>query len=525
MRKQYNFRIRSALPFFKTRGQKALWASLLSGTLLVLSFPKYGGPVTAWIALLPLFYAITGVTTREAFKYGFLAGFTAFNGTLYWIVYVVVKYGNLPVYTGIFALLMLVSYLALYLGIFSSAIVYLRKQGFREIYTAPIIWVILEYLKSNLFTGFPWENLGHSQHSFLSLIQISDIVGVYGISFVIVLANRAVFDLIVSPKDSIKMPVIHSAIALTLIFAIILYGTWRIKGISAALTSASNIPVTIVQGNIDQNIKWNPAYQTETMRIYRSLTLEAVPEEGGLIIWPETATPFYFQQNNHLSKMVMDVALTAKSWLLFGSPSYGKEPGGIEYFNSAFLVSPQGTIAGKYDKVHLVPYGEYVPLRKYFPFISKLVVGIGDFKSGQGYIPIESPWGRAGVLICYEGIFSYAGRAYSNQGAQLLINITNDAWFGNTSAPYQHLSMAVFRAVENRLYLLRAANTGISAIIDPTGAIVHKTELFEPAAIRSQVKSLTGNTFYAAHGDLFALICLALGVILMVISLVRRVKR
>lgn len=519
MRIQNKNRAGQRTPISEKPSQLALYGSILTGILLFLSFPKYGSPLTAWIALLPLFYALTGATTREAFKYGFIAGFTGYIGAIYWIVYVVVKYGNLPVYTGIFALLLLVSYLALYLGIFACAVVYLRKYGWREIYTAPIIWVVLEYLKSNLLTGFPWENLGHSQFSFLPLIQIADITGVYGISFIIVLANRAIFDLIACPRDKIKMAIVQSLLGLMLFFALILYGNWRIGGVAAVQASATNLHVTIVQGNIDQNIKWNPAYQEETMRIYKALTLDAAPEEGGLIVWPETATPFYFQENNPLSKMVLDIAQTTGSWLLLGSPSYRKEPGRIDYFNSAFVVSPQGIITDRYDKVHLVPYGEYVPLRKYFPFISKLVVGIGDFSSGPGYRPIETPGGRAGVLICYEGIFSHAGAAYRRQDAQLLINITNDAWFGNTSAPYQHLSMTVFRAVENRLYLLRAANTGISAIIDPTGVIVSSTGLLETATIRANVKYLTGNTFYAAHGDLFALLCLTLGVCLTVISL------
>lgn len=479
----------------------------------------------AWIALLPLLYAITGATTREALKYGFITGFTAYIGTLYWIVYVVVKYGNMPVYAGIFVLLLLVSYLALYLAIFSYAIVYLRKYGLREIYTAPIVWVILEYMKSTLFTGFPWVNLGSSQHSFLSLIQVADITGVYGISFVIVLANLVIFDLIVCSKDNRKKAIVQSLIALILFFSLLFYGTWRIGGVTAALNTLTFLPVTIVQGNIDQNVKWNPAYQQETMRIYQSLTLEARPEEGGLVVWPETATPFYFQENSSLSKMVTDIAQTTRSWLLFGSPSYHKKPGAIDYFNSAFLVSPEGVPTDKYDKVHLVPYGEYVPLRRYFPFISKLVVGIGDFSSGAGYRPIETPGGRAGVLICYEGIFPYAGAAYRNQGAQLLLNITNDAWFGNTSAPYQHLAMTAFRAVENRLYLVRAANTGISAIVAPTGAIVSKAGLFETAAIRSKVKYLTINTFYAAYGDLFALLCIIMGFCLTFITLIRRIKK
>jgi apolipoprotein N-acyltransferase len=183
--------------------------------------------------------------------------------------------------------------------------------------------------------------------------------------------------------------------------------------------------------------------------------------------------------------------------------------------NSAFLLSPDGKIAGKYDKVHLVPYGEYVPLRKFFPFINKLVAGIGDFRKGEGNNPIKFGNHALGILICYEGIFPELSREYKEKGANLLVNITNDAWFGRTSAPYQHLSMTVFRAVENRTFLVRSANTGISAIISPSGKIIKKTGLFERTVLRGSVKLLDRKTIYALYGDIFVYICLILlGVII-----------
>jgi apolipoprotein N-acyltransferase len=175
--------------------------------------------------------------------------------------------------------------------------------------------------------------------------------------------------------------------------------------------------------------------------------------------------------------------------------------------NSAYLLRPDGVVAGRYDKVHLVPYGEYVPLRQLFPFIGKLVAGIGDFRPGKGFDPLVSDGRRLGVLICYEGIFPEAARDYKRNRADLLVNITNDAWFGRTSAPYQHLSMTVFRAVENRLYLVRAANTGVSAVIDPTGVILSRTGLFERTVLKGEVKFIDEKTFYAAYGDLFVYLC------------------
>ncbi|MDZ4164427.1 MAG: apolipoprotein N-acyltransferase [Smithellaceae bacterium] len=496
-----------------------LFLSILSGALLFLSFPKHGHPLAAWIAFVPLFYALSNKPTAgEGFKYGFITGFVAYCGILYWIAYVVVTYGYMPVYMGVLALLLLASYLALYMGIFAYALVCLRRYGLRVIYTAPLIWVTLEYMKSTLLTGFPWANLGYSQFSFLPLIQISDITGVYGLSFLIVLVNAAIFELIVHRKERTRV-LVEPVVVFVLLLSVIFYGTWRIAEINSILGRSPELPVTIVQGNIDQNVKWNPGYQQETIRIYKTLSHAAQPKRNGLIVWPETATPFYFQEQGSLSQDVLDVARATGSWLVFGSPSYRKEAKEVLYFNSAFLVSPAGIVAGEYSKVQLVPYGEYVPLRKYFPFLSKIVVGVGDFTKGPGYLPIQASWGKAGVLICYEGIFSHAGTAYKKLGASFLINITNDAWFGNTSAPYQHLSMSAFRAVENRVYLLRAANTGISAIIEPTGAIARQSKLFTPATVVGNVKYPShATTFYASHGDIFAFLCISV-MVMYVISI------
>lgn len=491
-----------------------LFLSLLSGVLLFLSFPKWGHPLVIWMAFVPLFYALKNSSgAGQGFKYGFLAGLVANCGILYWVVYVVATYGYMPVYAGVLALLLLVSYLALYMGIFACSLVYLKKHGLREIYSAPVIWVSLEYIKSNFLTGFPWENLGYSQFSFLPLIQISDITGVYGLSFLIVLVNTVFFSLIFS-RGKRRLIIGETVVVFLLLFFVIFYGNWRIGETNSALDRSAALPVTLVQGNIDQNIKWNPGYQEETIRIYRTLSLAARPKEGGLIVWPETAAPFYFQEEGRLRQEVLDVARTSRNWLILGSPSYRKEEKTVRYFNSAFLVSPTGTVAGEYNKVQLVPYGEYVPLRKFFPFLSKIVVGVGDFTPGPGFLPLHADWGKAGVLICYEGIFPGAGTAYRKQGTAFLINITNDAWFGNTSAPYQHLSMTAFRAVENRIYLLRAANTGISAIIDPTGAIVRQSNLFTPATVTGIMKYPTDTTtFYASHGDIFAFFCIIVVVV------------
>ncbi len=499
--------------------------AVVSGILLFISFPKYGSGVFAWIALVPLFFALKDAEPREGLKIGFLTGLVAHVGILYWIAYVVVQYGYLPIYVGIAAMLLLAAYLSFYTACFAMGIVFLRGKGIPLFLSAPLIWTILEYLRSHLLTGFPWENLAYSQYLYLNIIQISDITGTYGITFTIVLINAVLYDLL-SVQYRKKILFAEAVTACMIIVLIFSYGHFRTEAIGELSKKAPLLEVSIVQGNIDQNLKWNSLYQRQTIDIYRSLSLnlKSLPSRGGLIVWPETAVPFYFQQHDQLQEAVVDIGKTSGSALLFGSPSYEKDNNSTSYMNSAFLLKPDGTITGRYDKVHLVPYGEYVPLRRYFPFIGKLVAGVGDFNPGKGFYPLSIDGHRLGVLICYEGIFPEAAGDYKRAGAELLVNITNDAWFGKTSAPTQHLSMTVFRAIENRLSLVRAANTGISAIIDPTGEIISRTGLFERTALKGEVKIIDEKTCYAAYGDLFVFVCAFALLIIYITSTQRRKK-
>lgn len=495
--------------------QRQIVLPILSAVFLIGSFPKFGIGLTAWVAFIPLLFALRATDKpSKAFLSGFITGMIFHVGLLYWVAQVIVTYGYLPLYIGISAMLLLAMYLSLYFSLFAAMVVFLRNRGFSEVVTAPLLWSCLEFLKSHLFTGFPWENLAYSQYKYLHLVQFSDVTGIYGLSFVIVFVNVVLFDLIVYRENIKKVfpELATGCIILALLFG---YGQFSLNRIRHELNRSEAMEVSLVQGNIDQNIKWNPDYQRESIELYQNMSLKKAPLGLGLIVWPETATPFFFQDPSHLSAVVRNIPKLTSDWLLFGSPSYLDEGSGTEYMNSAFLLSPDGNVAGRYDKTHLVPYGEYVPLRRFFPFINKLVAGIGDFKRGDGVKALGIGRHDLGVLICYEGIFPEISRKYKENGAGLLVNITNDAWFGRTSAPYQHLSMTVFRAVENRTFLLRAANTGISAIIDPSGKIIKQTRLFERSAIRGSVKFLDRRTIYALYGDIFVYICLILlGVIL-----------
>jgi apolipoprotein N-acyltransferase len=493
--------------------------ALLSGLLLFLSFPKFGNGILAWIALIPLFHALRNAKPREAFKTGFLTGLIAHSGILYWISDVVVLYGYLPIYAGIAVMLLLAAYLSLYTALFAAGIVFFRDRGHAFFLAAPLLWTVLEYVRSYFLTGFPWENLAYSQYLFGNIIQIADITGIYGISFVIVLFNAVLYNILTAKFRRRRSPMIEIMTACSVFLILYGYGHFRIVNIQESLMRASSAEVALIQGNIDQNIKWDERYQSQTLEIYRSLSLRSIPAPGGLVVWPETAAPFYFERPGPLQEAVIQLARNSGRTLLFGSPSYEKENGKPSFMNSAYLLRPDGVVAGRYDKVHLVPYGEYVPLRQFFPFIGKLVAGVGDFRPGRGYDPLVSDGHRFGVLICYEGIFPEAARNYKRNHADLLVNITNDAWFGKTSAPYQHLSMTVFRAVENRLYLVRSANTGVSAVIDPTGVILSRTDLFERTVLKGYVKFIDEKTFYAAYGDIFVYLC---GLLLILTDIIRK---
>jgi apolipoprotein N-acyltransferase len=480
----------------------AVSLAVLSGLLLFLSFPKFGTGWLAWIAFLPLFFALKKASSvRNALVFGLITGVISYVGIIYWIAFVIVNYGNLPLHTGIALMLLLAFYLSVYISLFAGLVFYFQNK-ISLCFAAPVIWVCFEYLKSIVLTGFPWENLGYSQYLNIYLIQVADVTGVFGLSFLIILVNATLFEL---ANKGTKKTFIFATVVFLIMAMVYVYGFYRLNQVENLMKTSRDMEVSLIQGNIDQSIKWSAQYQGETLNIYERLSIRNLPEEGSLIVWPETAVPFKFQDKGILQDQIINLARKTRSWLIFGSISSSRKEGASDYFNSAYILSPEGEIQGKYDKVHLVPYGEYVPLRKFFPFVNKLTAGIGDFGKGTGFLPISMGEKKIGVLICYEGILASAARSYKKNSADLLVNITNDAWFGNTSAPFQHFSMTVFRAIETRLFLVRAANTGISGIIDPGGRITARTNIFQEEALKGYVKYINMPTFYAKYGDLIVI--------------------
>jgi len=487
----------------------AFLAAVLSGLMLTASFPPGRTDWLAWIALVPLLAAIHDRPSSQGFRLGFLAGFTHFLSLMYWVVVVIEAYGGLSLFLSLLVLIALCAYLALYPALFSSFFTRIHTSRAGLVLAAGL-WVGLEYLRGRLLTGLPWCFLGYSQANRLALIQISDLVGVYGLSFLLASVNLVVFGALFDRRTGkSRIRKTEGGAVLLLLLMSILYGQGKIKDSNLTRPSGPALSAVIVQGNFDQSTKWLPEFQQKTMDVYTRLSLREPGGDPDLIVWPETAVPFFFQDPSPLSAGVFDIPSKTGADLLFGGPAYEEKGDTTHYFNRAYLLSPEDRSMAFYDKVHLVPFGEYVPLQQVFPFVHRLVTAAGDFSAGERVAPLTRPRYAAGVLICYEAIFPHLARRQVRKGADLLVNLTNDAWFGHTSAPYQHLCMSVFRSVETRLPMVRAANTGISAVIDPLGRVTGQTGLFEESVLVATIRPNPGEgTFYTRYGDLLPLFLL-----------------
>lgn len=510
-------------------GKKAYLGAIISGLLLTGAFPGLEFWWLAWFAMVPLLASIHDKEAGSAFRIGFSTGLIHYLTLLYWLVYTMEVYGGLPAYLAVPTLFLLAAYLSLWIGLFSSLVSKFSKKNRHFLFAVPVFWVSVEYIRGFLFTGFPWGLLGYSQAKILRIIQISDIFGVYGVSFLLVLSNAAIFLLYralfwkrQSDSRIMMSPAVISVIlSIGLILAAWFYGMWRIDSLDSRMTEKFGKRVTVVQGNIDQAIKWDPTFQVATVQKYIRLSLSAIQKSNpNLIVWPETATPFYFVYNKQLSKIIFAMAKETGKDFLIGSPSFRKNHEGTKYYNSSYLVNSEGEVTGKYDKVHLVPFGEYVPLKNILFFVGKMVEQVGDFKAGEKGNTLAWDGEQLGIQICFEIIFPSLSRAMVKNDATVLINITNDAWFGTTWGPYQHFSMAVFRAVENRRFLVRSANTGISGFVDPVGRVINSTALLEDAVASEELFFLRKKSIYTQFGDFFAHLCAAISAIILIIWMV-----
>ena len=495
------------------------WAAL-SGGLLVLSFPIVNLWPLAWFFLVPLLLSIRGKKGKDAFLLGAFAGAIAYLGLIYWVVVAVHRYGNIPLPLAIPILLLLVIYLSLYWGAFTFLVSYVSEKGEWIAFLAfPALWVGLEYLRSFLLSGFPWALVGYSQYLNTPMVQIADITGVYGVSFLLIVSNTLIFLWIVRWRERKRVPLQSTIFTMILLAVVCAYGFWKIH---TPLTTDRKLTIGVAQGNIEQDIKWDKGFQNETLDIYGKLTEKLSKTSPHLVIWPETAVPAYFPSGTGFDRKVLAIPYRLKTYLLFGSLSSRKQDKEVKIYNSVYLISPRPRIVGRYDKIHLVPFGEYVPLSSFFPFFNSLV-GIGNISPGEEMLVFKFPRGTFGTLICFEVIFPELCRKFVRNGADFMVTITNDAWFGRTSAPNQHLAQATFRSIENRIWLVRAANTGISAFVDPWGRINTSSGLFTREALTGEIGLQGGTmTFYTQYGDVFALFCSLLGICLIGYGVLRK---
>jgi apolipoprotein N-acyltransferase len=531
-------------------GVRPIVLALLTGLLYTVSLSHLNAGALAWLALLPLHLALHQVSKRRAFWIGWLAGISAFVGSMFWVINAMHLYGHVPLPISIALMLLLSSYLGLFVAFY--AVGFNRVQSaFPSLasLSAPFLWVALEWLRTHLFSGLPWSLLGYSQYQSLAVIQIADVTAVYGVSFVIVLVNAALADVCLwylttrRGPQPVSFPWRIPVLALCIVVMSLWYGQVQLSrfaktGEQGPQTRSINIG--LVQANIDQAVKWDEQYRLETQERYARLTAQAATNTE-LVLWPEAATPYFFEIEPEFRREISGMVRTRGVPLLLGSPAIGYYPDRRPYLtNSAYLLSAEGSIQGRYSKRHLVPFGEYIPLHSsVLFFLDKLVQGIGDFRAGTeatlftvppraSQEPSQTPSAGSGkgptfgVVICYEVIFPNEVREFSARGADFMVTITNDAWFGRSSAPYQHFEMVVFRAVENKVAFARAANTGISGFIDPTGRIIEATPIFQEAAITGRIPVGHVPTFYSEHGDIFAYACVIIAAAFTVASRRRR---
>jgi apolipoprotein N-acyltransferase len=485
--------------------------AILSGVLLALSFPRFGHPAFAWIALVPLLITLSrGQPPLRAFYLGLTSGLLYFIGTIYWTGTVVRQFGGLAMPVALLAMLLLAAYLALYPALTALITARLvRRAGTGALLLMPAAWVTTEFARGYLFGGFPWVPLGNSQVTVLPVAQLASVLGVYGLSALVAFVNAALACAVLFRGRS-RMLVIAATVVL--LGGVGGWGAWRVA--DGTLTrEGAPLRVGLIQGNIAQTDKWNPREARRIFTTYIAMTRDAVKRGAEFVIWPESSTPFMFEEDDIGEESLRGLAREVRVPILFGSDQVDRSGETLRLYNAAFLVTPTGETAAVYRKMHLVPFGEYIPGKQLLYFVSPLVERMAEFAPGAAMVVLPVGEHRINTAICYEVVDPSLIREAVANGSQLLTTITNDAWYGQSSAPYQHFALASMRAIEEGRYLARAANTGISGVVDPYGRVVQRSAIFEQAGIVETVRLLTRRTIYSRIGDTIAYLSIALTVV------------
>ncbi len=499
-----------------TQNSLSILLALLTPLFLILSFPKYDLSFLAWIGLVPFLFIIQRVGRMKAFVLSWIIGLISFMGIFSWIKQV----------KGFSAIYFLLSglYLGMYFGLFGFiARLFDYRHFFYPVFVA-LFWVILEYVRSNFFfLALPWALLGQTQYKNINLIQIASYTGIYGISFLVALVNASIamilshFTLCKKLERRTIVFLCYNLFPILIVIFILFWG----RNVQKNNSISGSVRVGLVQGNISQEVKWKKDTFLRSFERYKALTKDLAEEGPSLIIWPETAIPFDFRSSPGEFWKILGLAREIEVPIILGAAGATKIGGSVDRskgatYNSAFYISSKGKILGEYQKIKLLPFGEYIPSIGRFS-LSFLTPGLK-----AGIIPGNRikvfPLNEKvfGVTICWENVFADLFRKLVLKGASFIINISNDAWFNDSAGPYQHLVCNIFRAVENRISIARASNTGISCVIDPFGRVIQKVEnndgecLNIAGAVCKDIPLYQEATFYTKHGDIFMIFCIAL---------------
>ena len=515
----------------------SLLSGLLSGITLPTAIgghhlPNLGGFV--WISLVPLYLALKNASPWSAFKKSFVFGVGYYGVSFYWVFITLHTYGEVSAISSVLGVIVLVVILAAFSGALSLVATFAHRRGGPLALCLAFSWVAFDYLRNYIpFGGFPWSSLAYTQRSFLTLLQVLDVTGIYGITFLIVLFNGVLGEVwLWIFKRRRSFPSLGAASCAVLFLAALLYGHFRLGQIRHDLVARKTFRISLIQGNIPQEEKWLEELVEEIIAFHLTMSKEAENKiKPDLIIWPEAAYTAAVPPDvksidpvNELQTPLLMGAVTyegeiPEDW----PPIYNTQT--FFLYNDAFLVRPGGEIAAKYSKTKLVPMGEYVPLGKLLFFLSRVVPSVSNFTPGKGLGLMELGQDafrrRFGITICYEDLFPEISRALTQKGADFLVNLTNDAWYDRSSAVFQHFDFSRYRAIENRRSLARATNTGVTGFFSPTGEVMAQAPVFEEAIVSMDIPLGGVASFYTQYGDIFAWGCL-LGLSLLMLPWVSR---
>jgi apolipoprotein N-acyltransferase len=493
--------------------------SALSGIAAGFCFWPFKTGFVAFFVLVP-FLAYSGLRDGRG-RYllnSFIFGFCYFMGSLYWIAMLDREQITLP-WLRLPAAILLSLYLALFVLLAGILIRRITRLGIPYAISVALVWGGVEYLRSLGPLGFPWSSLGYSQTPYLGIVQLASVVGTYGLSAWLALINGLLAAYLLSRRRSALIAALAVFAVPVAVGHLILAGSASPGG---STDEQGRVRLALIQPNIDGSIKWDRAFRDSTLNLLTQMTVDAPGAE--MVVWPETAVPFYLRYNPRELRDLKALARAKRSHLLIGFPDFVDGEDEDRFHNSALLIDPDGEEAGEYRKIHLVPFGEMFPFEDRFEILKRINFGEGDFSPGAAYYVFEIDGLSFGVAICFESIYPDLVREFVAGGANSIVNITNDEWFGASIGPYQHAQMAVMRAVEFRIGVARCANTGVSMFVDPYGRITSRTELFTQAILTDDVRTGSGKTSYFRAGRVIeaGMLILSLGLACLSFAVRRR---